>query len=589
MHMELSKRYNLFKHVINRSPADLLLKDLQIVDVNTGTIFNGHIAIKSGVIIAVSEKEYPAKETINMNGKFAVPAFMDAHMHFEPTLLLPRELSKLLVPHGVLSLFADLMEFANVFGPKGIDLLLGLTKGVPLRVFVEVPSRVPTAEGMETTGGKLGLEETNELLKKDFAASLGELNFQNLFTNPEYFLKKIDLAKKEKKIVNGHAPHLSGHKLFAYHLSGISDDHESTMAEEVIEKLRVGMKVFVREGSTERNLDDIIKGILGKVKSTRHLLFCTDDKFPDDILREGHIDYNIRRAIELGIDPVEAIQMATINIAEHFHLDDVIGSLSVGRVADIVILNKLETIDIHSVFFEGALVYHDNKLDYELPEPDVPEWALHSININKNITPEDFLLKVDNKATRAKVRVIELIPDQIINKELITELPVVNGYVRANPNNDILHISVVDRYKASKNISKAFVKGFGIKNGAIGSSFAHDHHNIVIVGDNPEDMLIALKNIESTQGGLTVVSNGKTLAHLELPVGGLVSLKPYNEVLEKLDSLNRSTAQLGSKLKAPFMQLQFITLPSVPRFGITDLGLVDSLEYKLISPIIEIQ
>ncbi|MGQ4832703.1 MAG: adenine deaminase [Candidatus Asgardarchaeia archaeon] len=587
--MELSKRYNLFKHVINRSPADLLLKDLQIVDVNTGTIFNGHIAIKSGVIIAVSEKEYPAKETINMNGKFAVPAFMDAHMHFEPTLLLPRELSKLLVPHGVLSLFADLMEFANVFGPKGIDLLLGLTKGVPLRVFVEVPSRVPTAEGMETTGGKLGLEETNELLKKDFAASLGELNFQNLFTNPEYFLKKIDLAKKEKKIVNGHAPHLSGHKLFAYHLSGISDDHESTMAEEVIEKLRVGMKVFVREGSTERNLDDIIKGILGKVKSTRHLLFCTDDKFPDDILREGHIDYNIRRAIELGIDPVEAIQMATINIAEHFHLDDVIGSLSVGRVADIVILNKLETIDIHSVFFEGALVYHDNKLDYELPEPDVPEWALHSININKNITPEDFLLKVDNKATRAKVRVIELIPDQIINKELITELPVVNGYVRANPNNDILHISVVDRYKASKNISKAFVKGFGIKNGAIGSSFAHDHHNIVIVGDNPEDMLIALKNIESTQGGLTVVSNGKTLAHLELPVGGLVSLKPYNEVLEKLDSLNRSTAQLGSKLKAPFMQLQFITLPSVPRFGITDLGLVDSLEYKLISPIIEIQ
>lgn len=187
------------------------------------------------------------------------------------------------------------------------------------------------------------------------------------------------------------------------------------------------------------------------------------------------------------------------------------------------------------------------------------------------------------------MRVIELIPDQIINKELITELPVVNGYVRANPNNDILHISVVDRYKASKNISKAFVKGFGIKNGAIGSSFAHDHHNIVIVGDNPEDMLIALKNIESTQGGLTVVSNGKTLAHLELPVGGLVSLKPYNEVLEKLDSLNRSTAQLGSKLKAPFMQLQFITLPSVPRFGITDLGLVDSLEYKLISPIIEIQ
>ena len=584
----IKRDLSLFYHVLNNKPADLLIEGANIVDVNTGTIFEGNIAVKSGVIIAVSEKDYPAKMRINAKGRFAVPAFMDAHMHLEPTLITPAELSKLLVPHGVLTLFADLMEVANVFGPKGIEMLLGLTRGIPLRVLVEVPSRVPTAKCMETTGGELGLEETEELLMADYSASLGELNFQNLFGDPERFLKKIEISWKYRKIVNGHAPHLTGKDLFAYHIAGIGDDHESTEPEEVLEKLRIGMKVFIREGSTERNLDEIIKGIVDKIKDFKHLMFCTDDKFPDDILKEGHIDYNVRRAIQLGVDPITAIQMASINIATHFRLDDIIGSISVGRMADILILKELESVEIESVFFEGKLVYEHGKITFDIPKQEIPEWALKSININKDLQPDDFLIEVKKKEGRAKVRVIELIPKQIINEEFIGEVPIQNHKVLSNPSEDILHIAVVDRYKASKNVGKAFVKGFGIKSGAIASSFAHDHHNIVAVGDNAEDMYLAVQDIVRMQGGLTVVSKRSVLAHLELPLAGLISLEDYKVVLEKLEKLNNETAKLGCTLSAPFMQLQFVTLPSVPKFGITDMGLVDSIKYKLIDPIIEI-
>lgn len=579
----------VFKHILDGKFADLLLKNATIVDVNTGTIYDGNIAIFSKFIIAVSEGyEYPAKKVVDLKRKYAVPGFMDAHMHLEPALITPVELSKLLVPHGVLTLFADLMEVANVFGPDGIKMLLDLTKGIPLRVLVEVPSRVPTAKGLENTGGELGLEETEDLLSEEYSASLGELNFQNLFNNPELFLEKIKLAKKYKKVINGHAPHLSKKQLYTYHLSGISDDHESTGAEEVIEKLRIGMKVMVREGSTERNLEDIVKGILDKITDFRNLLFCTDDKFPDDILKEGHIDYNVRRAIQLGLDPITAIQMATINIASHFKLDDVIGSISVGRFADILILDDLKNIEISSVYFEGKLVYKDRTLLYDFPKYSIPKWATNSINVYSDLTPEDFLLKADIEKGKAEVIAIEIIPDQIINEQHVGEVIIDDHILKANSDEDIIHISVVNRYSGSKRIGNAFVHGFNIKNGAIASSFAHDHHNIVVVGDNPIDMLFSVQNIIKTQGGLTVVSKKQTLAHLELPLGGLMSLDRYEKVLEKLSELNIATYRLGCELKAPFMQLQFVTLPSVPKFGISDLGLIDSLSYKIISPIIKI-
>ncbi|MGQ4915829.1 MAG: adenine deaminase [Candidatus Asgardarchaeia archaeon] len=576
-----------FESIIKSKVSDLVLKNLNIVDVNTGTIYEGEIAISSKVIIGIGKTvDFRSKKTLNIKGRFAVPAFMDAHMHLEPTLLLPAELSKLLVPHGVLTLFADLMEVANVFGVKGIDMLLSLTKGIPLRILVEIPSRVPTAKGLETTGGELSSNEIEELLKRDYTISLGELNFQNLFSNPQKFLEEIRLARKYRKIVNGHAPHLSGNDLYAYHLSGISDDHESTKADEALEKLRIGMSIMVREGSTERNLDDLVSGLIGKIKDFRRLLFCTDDKFPNDIINEGHIDYNVKRAIELGLDPITAIQMATINIARHFKLDDIIGSLSVGRYADILILDSLENVKIRDVFFEGQLVYSEGKTTFTPPEPEIPEWALKSINIPKDLTAEDFLIRVNKRNGTARVVAIELVPDQIINERYEGEVPIKDHYLRANTSDDIIHISVVNRYTGEKKVGNAFVRGFNIKDGAIASSFAHDHHNIVVVGDNPEDMLVAVKNIEKTQGGLTVVSNKETLAHLELPLGGLISLKGYREVIKSLSTLNDAVKTLGCKLTAPFMQLQFVTLPSVPKFGISDYGLIDSQMYRVISPII---
>ena len=584
--------FNLTKELMDAAAVkitiDTVIKNGNIVDVITKNIYPGGIAIHKGFIVGVGEVSgYKSKETLDVKGQYLVPGFMDAHMHVEPTLLIPRELAKLLIPHGVLTLFADTMEIANVFGVKGIELFLKLADAAPIRILVELPSRVPTAEGLETTGGKLGLDETKQLLKYPEVISLGELNFQNLFTNPDFFVKKIIATREAKKIVNGHAPQLTGKKLNTYIVAGINDDHESISGTEVIEKLRKGLKIFVREGSTERNLEDILTHIKDKINDFRNIMFCTDDKMANDIEREGHIDYNIRKTIELGYDPIVAIQMATINMATNFRLDDLLGSLSVGRIADILVINNLEKVDISTVFYEGSLVYREGTYLARDKHVEIPEWALNSVHVNKDITPEDLLIKTDIQKGKAKVRVIKLIPRQIVNEELIRELPIEKGFILPDIEKDIIHIAVVDRHKATKNIGKGFVNGFGLKRGAIGGTFAHDHHNIILVGSNHRDMYKAIKVLEKMKGGFVVIADNEVIESLQLRLAGLLSLDEAEKVSQKLEKINDAARGLGCTLEAPFMQLQFVSLPSVPKFGITDRGLIDSLEYRIINPVIE--
>jgi len=580
----------LMEAAAGKITIDTVIKNGNIVDVISKDIYPGGIAIHRGFIVGVGEiSEYRSRETFDVKGQYLVPGFMDAHMHVEPTLLIPRELAKLLIPHGVLTLFADTMEIANVFGVKGIELFLKLADAAPIRILVELPSRVPTAEGLETTGGKLGLDETKQLLEYPEVVSLGELNFQNLFTNPDFFVKKIIATREAKKIVNGHAPQLTGKKLNTYIVAGINDDHESISGEEVIEKLRKGLKIFVREGSTERNLEDILTQIKDKINDFRNIMFCTDDKMANDIEKEGHIDYNVRKTIELGYDPIVAIQMATINMATNFRLDDLLGSLSVGRIADVLVIDKLEKVNISTVFYEGNLVFKDGVYMAKDKHVEIPQWALNSVHVNKNITPEDLLIKTHIQKGKAKVRVIKLIPRQIVNEELIHELPIEDGFIQPDISRDIIHIAVVDRHKATKSIGKAFVNGFGLKHGAIGGTFAHDHHNIILVGSNYRDMYKAIKVLEEIKGGLVVVADDKVVECLQLRLAGLLSLDRAEEVSQKLEKLNDAARSLGSTLEAPFMQLQFVSLPSVPKFGITDKGLIDSLEYKIISPVIEVK
>jgi adenine deaminase len=355
--------------------------------------------------------------------------------------------------------------------------------------------------------------------------------------------------------------------------------------DEALARLRVGLAILVRDGSTERNLEPILTGVVRDRLDTRHLMFCTDDKHPDDILKEGQIDYLVNRAIGLGIPPVQAIQMATLNAAVHFRCDHLLGSLSPGRWADVVLADSLDRIAPSHVFFKGRLVAQDGKLIARPPSAQYPDWVHHTVVVQRGKQAEDFQLRADGPT--ATVRVIELYPDQIINRIGQATLPVVDGFVVVDPGQDVLKLAVVERHGKNGNIGIAFVRGFSLQRGALASSVAHDHHNIIVVGTNDTDMAVCVRAIEAMQGGLVVAADGELLGQLALPVGGLMSEQPVNDVIATLEQMTAITHQLGCTLPAPFMTLSFISLPTVPELGLTDQGLVSVRDHAIISPFID--
>lgn len=578
---------------LGRRPPTVVIRNAEVLNVFTKELIRSDIVVYRDRIVNVGH--FPdlydrAEYVFDADGAYAVPGLMDAHIHIESTMLLPAELAKLLVPRGVTSLFADPHELSNVLGVEGVEALLSLSSNVPLRVFIEVPSRVPTAPGLETTGGVLGLGEVERLLKLRNSVSLGELNYQNLFSLREEYLRKIEIATKMGKVVNGHAPMLSGREIDAIAAAGIMDDHESVRGEEALEKLRHGIAVMIREGTSERNADELISYLVGRLRDFSNVLFCTDDKHPEDIMEEGHVDYIVRKAIALGMDPVDAILAATYNIARHFRLDHVIGAIAPGRYADIVLVRNLRSFEVKATFFGGKLVYSNGKLLWKPEKIEFPNIYLKTIKLRAGLKPEDLIIKVEPKEGTAVARTIELIPTQIINREIRVELPVRNHIVLSDPERDIARIAVVERHGMEGNVGKAFIKGFGLQRGAIASSVAHDHHNIVVVGHDPEDMLYAVKHLEEIGGGFTAVLNGRVLADVPLPFAGLLSLKSAEEVIEELRTINEVVkAKLGCSIKSPFMQLEFITLPTVPELGLTDKGLIDVRSYSIIDPIISVE
>jgi len=399
-------------------------------------------------------------------------------------------------------------------------------------------------------------------------------------------LLKIEAAQRLGKICNGHAVGRVGKELVAYACGGLADDHECVDYEEALSRLKLGMAVLIREGSTERNLDLILNGVVRDGTYSHHLMFCTDDKHPDEILEEGHIDYMVNRAIELGIPPVQAVQMATINAAKHFRIEHLVGSLSPGRWADILLAEDLQQIVPGNVFFKGKQVVEDGRYIGSNPEADYPAWLYETVTLKAGKNPDDFILKGDGK--RAQVWVIDLFPDQIINTKISAELEVVEGSVIPDPARDILKLAVVERHGKNGNIGITFVKGFGLKNGALASSIAHDHHNIInVAGTNDRDMAACTAAIEDMQGGFAIASDGKVLEQMALPIGGLLSEEPVEEIINSLEEINRVYHNIGGTLPAPFMTISFIGLPTVPDLGLTDKGLVDVLKHTLISSFVE--
>lgn len=585
MIMKLDERRKLILTGMGQSPLDVLIDNIQIVNVYTGRIEAGAIGIVDGRIVTPYAQGYEAKQVVDGGGRFAMPGFIDTHVHIDSTLVIPENLSHLIVPRGTTTMLVDPMEIANVAGLKGFKALQQSRNNLPYHIFWEVSSRVPTAPGLETTGGELGLEEVKEILLWPETVSLGELDPSKILGMSDEHLLKVEAALKLGKICNGHAVGRVGKELVAYACGGLSDDHECVDYEEALSRLRLGMAVLIREGSTERNLRRILEGVVRDgIFSSPHLMFCTDDKHPDEILAEGHIDFMVNSAIELGVPPVTAIQMATINAARHFRIEHLVGSLSPGRWADVILTDDLQHIVAGDVYVKGQHVASAGKLIVAPPEATYPDWIYHTVDVTRGKHAEDFVLVAEGRT--ANVRVIDLYPDQIINKQIQAELQVVDGSVMPDIGRDFLKLAVVERHGKNGNIGVTFVRGFGMRNGALASSVAHDHHNIIVVGSNDADMAVCVRAIEEMQGGLAIASGGTVAGKLPLPIGGLMSEEPVDEIIINLETINGIYRELDGTLPAPFMTISFIGLPTVPELGLTDMGLVDVLKYTLISPFV---
>ncbi|MGL6216989.1 MAG: adenine deaminase [Lacrimispora sphenoides] len=574
---------NTIETGLGMHPCDLKLEHVKLVNVFSGEVYPTNIYIKNKRIVSIDpDAVLEAERVLDCKGQYALPGLIDAHMHFESTMLSPEALASVVVPQGTTTLCADLMEIANVAGEQGLRAMLQSMNRLPYRMLIEVSSRVPTAPGLETTGAVLGAKEVADIMDWEESVSLGELDPSKILFVKDEYLHKIADTLSRRKLVNGHAIGRLGHELNVYASSGISDDHECVNTNEMLERLKVGMKVFIREGSSERNVDELVKGIVDNRLDTSNIMFCTDDKHAREIQVEGHINYNVSRAVELGLDPMEAIQMATVNAAKHFRMEDEIGSITPGRLADLLLVEDWRIVKPTMVIFEGKVVAADGELLEECRVSDYPEWIKNTVILKNEITSDSFQAASKITDGTTNIHVIDMIPRQIINHHIIKEMKVKNGSVLSDVEQDILKLAVVERYGKNGNVGVGFVRGFQLKKGALAYSMSHDHHNIVVVGTNDEDMAVAVNEVARLNGGLAVACDGGILNSMELPIGGLMSEKTAEEVMAQLDILNADAKKIGCEMEAPFMSLSFISLPTVPDLGLTDKGLVDVLEHKLI-------
>ncbi|MDD3627148.1 MAG: adenine deaminase [bacterium] len=555
---------------LGKFPSDLVLKNAKIINVFSGEVIQGNLAIIDEHIVGIGD--YVGKEEIDMEGRYIAPGFMDSHVHIESSMVELKEFSKAVVPRGTTSVIIDPHEIANVLGLDGIRYMLDSAKFNPLNVFVMLPSCVPATD-LETSGAALRAFDLHPLMHEKWVVGLGEMmNFPGVLNKDPVVLDKIAIAMGER--IDGHAPGLSGKELNAYISVGITSDHECTQLAEAKEKLEKGMYIMIREGTATKNLEALLP--LVNDYNISRFMFCTDDRHPNDLLTEGHIDYIIRRAIKLGLDPIKAIRIATLNPSLYFRLEK-LGAIAPGYLADLVILNNLEELDIYKVMKNGKFVSIGTKLTYAPPQ--YPELRIRgTVNI-KWLEEKDFMIPANEGK---KANVIEIIPDQIITKAITAVPKVENGYVVPDMENDILLIAVIERHMASKNIGLGLVKGFGLKEGAIASSVAHDSHNIIVVGTNFKDMLRAVIRVRSRQGGLVFAKNGEVIENLPLPIAGLMSNEPLEVVNEKIENLVKVVKEAGSKVNSPFMQMSFLALPVIPELKLTDQGLFDVRKFKYI-------
>ena len=552
-------------------PADLILANAKVVNTFTGEIESGNVAIYDDRIVGVGNY-HQAKQVLDLAGKYLAPGLINGHTHLESSMLDVGQYARAVVPRGTLALVTDLHEIANVCGLEGIRYVLNRARRLPLDLFLMAPSCVP-ATHLETSGAAITPQEIRQILRWRETIGLGEvMNFPGVIGGDASILSKINLARG--KVVDGHAPGVTGKDLAAYIAAGIHSDHESVSLAEARDKLRQGMFIMIREGSSEKNLDALLPLVTDK--TYKRCFFVVDDRSCADLLRDGDIDAVVRKAIHRGLDPVRAIQMATINTAEYFRLDR-LGAIAPGYFANLIVLDDLLNLQINTVFYRGRLVAREGKPLFPFPQPG-DSGVTNTVNI-KPFPIEALRLT----ASGEDMPVIEVVPGQIITRQKREKVKIVEGFILPDTDRDILKLVVVERHKATGNIGLGLVSGFGLQKGALASSIAHDSHNIIVVGTNDEDIFTAVKEIERLQGGLVVTANGKVLASLSLPIAGLLSDEPLEIVVGKLEKMEQTAKDLGATLPSPFATLSFLALPVIPELRLTDLGLVDVNAFKLVS------
>lgn len=570
----------LKKHILvagKKQPADFVIKQAKIVNVFTKKIMEGDVAICDGKIVGIGQ--YEGNETYDAKNQYLVPGLIDGHVHIESSLLSPKEFAKVSLLHGVTTVITDPHEIGNVAGSVGLDFMMEDAKNIPMNIFFMLPSCVPVTS-FETNGATLDASSFLPFIDRPEVLGLAEvMNYQAVATNEEHMIEKLQLMHEKNKKIDGHAAGINGDELNVYLTAGIKTDHEATTAEEAKKRLDLGMYLMIREGTVAKDLKALLPAVTPE--NSRRCLFVTDDKLINDLVSEGSIDHILRQAIRLGLDPLQAIQIATLNAAECFGLKN-IGAIAPGFQADFFLTDDLTNLPIKDVFVQGKMVVKENNLQtdqFPMPMNDfskkLPKLNVQSLNL------ESFALPLHTK----KAHVIEIIPNQLLTNDRIEEVSLKNGQFIPSIKQDQLKIAVIERHRQTGNIGIGIVKGFHLKKGALATTIAHDSHNIVVVGTNDKDMLLAANQLIQKGGGMIVVNDGKEVSSLPLPIGGLMTQVPFSVVNEQLVTLVKEAHNLGaSQTFDPFLTLSFLTLSVIPELKLTDKGLFSFSKFSLIEP-----
>ncbi|NMO94459.1 adenine deaminase [Paenibacillus lemnae] len=584
-------RYEVSRHLaqvaLGQAPADLVIKNGILVNVFTGEL-QGHIdvAVAKGRIAYIGQADHTigqSTQVIEAEGRYITPGLLDGHMHVESTMLTVTEFAKAAMVKGTTAVFMDPHEIANVFGSDGVRWMHEEGQQLPLKVFTTFPSCVPATQDLEDAGAALGVEDIAAGLTWENVAGLGEvMNFPGVVHGDPVMCGEIEATLKAGKTVTGHFPSDDDRELQAYLASGVSSCHETVTREQALQKVRLGMHLMIREGSAWHDVKEVIKVVTEDKVRTDNISLVTDDVYPMTLLELGHLNHVVRRAIEEGVDPVTAIQMGTINVARYFGMEQELGSIAPGKTADLLLISDLQKMEPSVVIADGSVVAENGELVAEFPVYAYPEQARSSVKLQRPLVADDFLLRSKTGGEEAHVNVVRVIENSARTAKMTAVLPVSGGIIQPDSSQDIVRIACIERHKGTGQISLGFASGFRLEHGAVASTVAHDSHNLLVMGTNPEDMALAGNELAACGGGMIVVRNGQVLAKVEMPIAGLMADRPLNVVAHEVSALEAAWKEIGCSLNAPFMTFSLIALPVIPEIRITNRGLADVTEFKLI-------